>query len=102
MMDSYDELGPVQIKCGGSEWGKRFEIGEEVDLGDGVYVGYEGAAVVIDNKLAAVFPDLTDKWGCQITADEILEGRNPITNAVQAYVDKHVNSDEDRGLNVGP
>ena len=78
-MGCYDELGGVQIKCGGCDM-VCFKIGDKVDVTDGIYVGYEGAAVVKDNVLVAVFPTLTDKWGGDIDPSDVLEGRNPIMN----------------------
>ena len=38
-----------------------YSIGDKVPISDGVYVGNEGAVVIVDHVLVAKFDELTDK-----------------------------------------
>jgi len=78
-MGCYDTYGrlEMQLKCGECLL-NNFAVGDKVDIQDGVYVAYEGVAVVKDGIFIAEFENLTDKWGGKISPEEIIESRNPI------------------------
>lgn len=63
-MGVYDCFGKhrVQLKTGEPEM-RQIDVGSDVQLKDGVYVGYEGVVVILDGCLLATFPFLRDKWG---------------------------------------
>jgi hypothetical protein len=80
VFDSYGKKG-VQLKVGDPSL-KSFKEGDEVDIADGIYLGYEGAVVIIDGKLAKVFSYLKDKWGGRIRIKDVLDPMNPIVHAL--------------------
>ncbi|MFH1685492.1 MAG: hypothetical protein ABH983_04245 [Candidatus Micrarchaeota archaeon] len=78
----------LQVKVGvdGMEWVKGVKEGESVAklmIPDGVYIAYEGVAVIKDQTLVAVFPHLVDKWGKQIATRDVIEARNPMLVAMK-------------------
>lgn len=78
----YDDYAGVQIKMRST--GKSFLVGMRVPLKDGVYLGYEGVVVVINNMFAKKFLFLTSKWGHRFRVQKILDGYNPIAKAIKA------------------
>ena len=80
--DTYGKQG-VQLKVGDPSL-NYFKEGDEVDIADGVYLGYEGAVVIIDGKLAKVFNYVRDKWGGKIKVKDIIDPINPITQALDS------------------
>lgn len=88
---TYDTYGDIQMKIGMIDGEMRgFEIGDKVDLPPGIYVGY-GGFIVIDEKqtFAAVYPDITDKWGNIIDPDDILDTNNPVSmKAIEDYMER--------------
>lgn len=60
-MANFDIYGNVQITK--NPKGKKYEIGDEVHIPDGVYVGHEGVIVISDKKLTNVFKNVKDKKG---------------------------------------
>ena len=60
---SKDGMYSVQLKVGPNLSLHNFDIGDKVDIEDGVYVSFEGVVVIVNNKLAAVFGHLHDKIG---------------------------------------
>lgn len=84
--DTYGKRG-VQLKLG-DPCLNHFKEGDEVNIADGVYLGYEGAVVIIDGKLAKVFSYVKDKWGGKIKVKDIIDPINPITQAVASLANK--------------
>jgi hypothetical protein len=80
--DTYGRRG-VQLKVGDPSL-NHFKEGDEVNIADGVYLGYEGAVVIIDGKLAKVFNYLKDKWGGKIRVKDIIDPANPIAQSIQS------------------
>jgi len=82
VFDTYGKRG-VQLKLGDPSlnW---FKEGEEVNISDGIYLGYEGAVVIINGKLAKVFNYLKDKWGGRIKIKDVLDPINPISQAIKS------------------
>jgi len=73
-MKIYDTYAGVQVKIGTCEM-NCYEIGDDVPLPDGVYVGYEGFFVVHNNKLLCLHSQITTKWGEKILPVSILKSR---------------------------
>ena len=65
-MGIYDTYGDAQIKIGDVRM-DRYEIGDNVPLGDGIYVDHSVAIVIIDGVFVAQFNKLYTKWGDEIT-----------------------------------
>ena len=42
---------------------KHFNIGDKVDINDGVYLEYDGVIVIKDGIFIAEYKNLFDKWG---------------------------------------
>lgn len=89
--DTFGKLG-VQLKCTECRM-DYFNIGDEVPLTDGIYVGYEGCVVVYHGKFVAELPldAITDKWGSPIEVD--INERNPLTSVVKEYVEKRMTNE---------
>ena len=83
-MGLYDTYGHVQLKVGEVER-RHFEVGAQVSIPDGVYVGYEGVVVVTGGRFVASFPHLINKWGERLNID--LSGESPIWRAIEHHVD---------------
>ena len=62
-MGVYDIYGDVQLKVSENVCCKYHEIGDKVNISDGIYVGYEGVVVVVDGTFVAQFHEIRDKWG---------------------------------------
>ena len=84
-MGVYDTYGnkQVQLKIGDPSL-EHFKEGADVNIADGIYLGYEGAVVIIDGKLAKVFSYLKDKWGGKIRIRDVLNPINPISQAIES------------------
>lgn len=76
--DTYGDLG-IQLK-NGEPCCRHYKIGANVDLPDGIYIGFEGAVVVKDGKYVMDFPSesVLDKWGNEVD----IRSRNPVQQAV--------------------
>ena len=61
---------------------KHFEIGDKVDIKDGIYLEYGGVIVIKDGIFIAEFKHLTDKWGGIIECNEILDDRHWIKKII--------------------
>lgn len=82
-MGLYNTYGSsCQLKVGNDLQCKHFNVGDEVDIPDGVYIAFEGAVVILNGKLAAVFSSITDKWGSKLDCRDIIDDRNPIKQAL--------------------
>lgn len=74
-VESYEDL-----QC------KHYRVGDEVKLGDGIYVGYEGVVVILDGIFVAEFDGIWDKWGgFDSCLDDVLEERNPVNKAMAEF-----------------
>ena len=80
-MGVYDEYGEVQLKVGPCCLA-QYEIGDEVEIPNGVYAGHEGLVVVVDGAFIAKFECLMTKWGDMIDMSSILDPHNPILQAL--------------------
>jgi hypothetical protein len=72
MFDTYED---VQLKVGPC-FLNTYKVGDVVGLPDGVYLGYEGAVVVIDNKFTARFPYILNKWGGRVETADVINSQN--------------------------
>ena len=72
-MGIYDTYVGVQLKVG-EVCLREYELGDEVDIPDSVYVASDGIIVIIDGKLAARFDYAISKWGDIITTTDMLTG----------------------------
>ena len=70
-VESYDKL---QLK--------HYKLGDKIELGDGIYVGYEGAVVILDGIFIAEFSGLWDKWGGYTGSDNVIKDGNPVAKII--------------------
>lgn len=61
-----------------------FNVGDKVNIEDGLYAGYEGIVVIKDKKFVGIFETLTDKWGCSINLEEAINNANPVTEVIKS------------------
>ena len=86
-MGLYNTYGETQLKAAAAQ-GKDlslevFNIGDKVDLKDGVYLGGTGAVVVIDGILVGEFKEVITSWGHKLKPKEIIDKYNPLTHAME-------------------
>ena len=74
----YGEL-EIQLKVGdvGMEY---FKVGDEdIQIPDGVYLGYEGVVVIWRGRFIAEFKSIFNKWGDELSPRRLIESQNPVT-----------------------
>lgn len=66
-MGVYDEYNEIQLKVGECVL-RNYEIGDAVEISDGVYVAPDGTVIIKDGKLLTTFEkdQVWDKWGVSI------------------------------------
>ena len=70
-MGVYDTYDDIQLKVGAMVMAV-YEIGDEVEIPDGVYVGLEGIVVIHEGIFIAVHSYVNTKWGDTLMPKEIL------------------------------
>jgi hypothetical protein len=70
-MGMYDQYGSVQLKTGPCCLA-AYEPGDEVEIADGVYIGWGGFVVIHEGKFLREFPFARTTKGGQITAESVL------------------------------
>jgi len=88
-MGMYDTYGNCQLKIGECI-GFNYEVGDKVDIADGIYLCNEGAIVIKDGIFVAEFNELISKWGHKIEIEPIVSELNPITQAMRAQEKKEM------------
>lgn len=83
-MGVYDTYGNTQLKVGPCEL-KCYDVGDEVEIPDGIYIGNEGAIVIQDGKFVAEFDKLMSKWGDVIEPSAVIDSFHPIKQALLDY-----------------
>jgi len=81
-MGVYDVVCGIQVKCTPDLMFKEYDIGDLVELEDGVYLGYEGwfvvrGSIVMENGL-----NVYDKWGNLLSLEKLM-ANNPIMEAIK-------------------
>lgn len=79
----YNIYGDVQLKNADELTLKEYKVGDKVDLPDGIYVGFEGIVVVVKGVFVEQFAFLTDKWGTEFSAHDLVESHNPLLKVVE-------------------
>jgi hypothetical protein len=78
-MGMYDTVGKEQIQIKLLEnTMEHYKEGSDIDLWDGLYIGYEGWFVVKDKKVIISGKDIYTKWGDEKSTTEILDRDNPV------------------------
>ena len=71
-MGMFNTYGDTQLKVGELSC-HQYNIGDEADIPNGVYVGLEGVIVVTGGKFTAEFKHVTSKWGDEIKPHAIID-----------------------------
>ena len=77
----------LQIKCA-ENYLKCYQLGENINIPDGLYLAYEGAFVVDNGMITAIIDekDIYNKWGGKIdNLEEILDRYNIIATYSNSY-----------------
>jgi len=82
----YDCYGDCQLKVGPCEL-NAYKIGDKVFIPDGIYLDYGGAVVIKDGVFVAEYKSLTDKYGTPINIHDLVDERNPVSQAVKNMLD---------------
>lgn len=70
-MGIYDTYGDIQIKVG-EVCMRQFDIGDEVDIPDGVYIAPDGIIVIVSGEFVAEFKHAISKWGEILPSEQIV------------------------------
>ena len=82
-MGIYDIYGETQLKIGDVRM-SNYKVGDEdIQLGDGIYIGYEGFVVIKNHQFIVDFPFAVSKWGDIVYPKEIIEQLNPVSQAIK-------------------
>ena len=86
--NTYGNKVQAQLKVADELCLRHFNIGEEVDIPDGLYIDYGGIIVVKDHVLVDEFcpPEVFDKWGGRVDLIRLLEPLNPLTVAINGAI----------------
>jgi len=92
-MGVYDHYGEeaVQLKVGPCEL-KQYNVGDKVDIRDGVYIGWEGIVVIHEGKLLHVYPCLITKYGEELYPGDVM--RNLLEEALRGLEDGVQNEEQ--------
>lgn len=82
MMGMFDTYGNVQLKVGDELYCQDFTIGDSVNIPDGVYLGYEGAVVIVGGVFVAEFGNLVTKWGSRVDIKPLVDPHSPVVKAI--------------------
>jgi len=86
--DTYGEEG-IQLKTGPCDM-LHYDIGDKVDISDGVHLAYDGIVVVKNGILIETFniTSLYTKWGHKLDIEEIINPINPIKQACDKIIEE--------------
>jgi len=89
-MGTYDTVGNnnVQIKSTFCTM-KHYRIGSEIELPNGLHIGYEGWFVVENNKVVCEGETIYDKWGGTLETNDVINSRNPINIVIDEMEKKN-------------
>jgi len=69
----YNKYAGVELRLDGHKDSAEYKIGDHVGIDDGIYLGVEGAIVVMQGLLVAKFSGLNHKYGSYLSSRSILE-----------------------------
>lgn len=78
------QLG-VQLKVAEELQCLNFNVGDEADIPDGVYCGYDGVVVVKNGILVGCFDKLTTTWGDELNPTKIVDPLNPMYDIIEVF-----------------
>lgn len=81
-MGVYDIYGDTQLKVGPCLL-KCYNVGDEVEIPDGIYIANEGVVVILDGKFVAEFDKLMSKWGDVIDPGAVIDSFHPVKQALR-------------------
>lgn len=82
-MGKYDTVEGIQIKSTPDPCYQTYNVGDIIDLPDGLHVSYEGVFLVEEGRIKGTARDLYDKWGERLSLDTILDPKNPVLQALE-------------------
>ena len=85
--DEYGELG-IQLKVGLCCLA-QYDVGDEVEIPDGVYAGHGGLVVIVGGIFVAEFEYLNTKWGDVVSMSSILDSHDIVLQATKSIEEQH-------------
>lgn len=82
----YNEYAGVQLKVADELKLKEFDLGDPVDIPDGIYVGHGGFVVIQTGLLIARFDTIKTSWGDEVKPDTILNDYHPLRQVIQEAI----------------
>jgi hypothetical protein len=94
-MGIYDTFGKrnIQLKRGIVGM-NHYNVGDTVDLPNGIYIGYEGVVVIEDKCFIMECDIMFTKWGAPILPKDVIDEENPVNIAIKEF------QSEPKGLRV--
>ncbi len=79
-MGVYDTVGKrkIQIKCTPEPQMAHYDIGDEILLKDGLYIGYEGWFTAKNKRVLDCGKNIYTKWGDKMSLEKALASSNPV------------------------
>ena len=87
-MGVFDTVCGVQVKCTPDLIFKEYDIGDFIQLEDGIYLGYEGWFMVRNSKVTDNGLNVYDKWGNLLSLEKLM-ANNPISEAIKLIEEKN-------------
>ena len=87
-MGVYDFVGNIQIKCTPEPSFKNYKLDDNIELLDGIYIGYEGWFRVRNSKIVDIGKHVYDKWGNLLLLENVLNTNSPIMEALKGKEEK--------------
>ena len=82
VMGVYDEYAGIQLKVGPCCLA-QYDVGDKVEIPDGVYVGHSGVVVILDGKFVGEFGTMISKWGNTIYPEEVLYPHDAVRRVIE-------------------
>jgi len=83
-MGAYDIIGKtnIQIKLDTPCIGLVYNIGDEIPIPDGLYIGYEGYFIVENSIIIYEGKEIFNKWGESLNFRDILDPGNHVCKCI--------------------
>lgn len=94
-MGVFDDYGRVQLKVGQPRC-HYFQLGDAVEIPDGVYLGNEGVVVIHGGKFIAQYPEIISKWGDLLQPSDLLYPHNPVIRESAKHLNQWKKTNEKR------
>lgn len=90
-MGMYNTYAGVQLKVSEQLNLTEYDLGDTVDIEDGIYAGHGGFIVVIGKILVGRFDKITTTWLDKVSPDDLLNKYHPLKEVIERVVNNNKN-----------